>query len=116
MSQEAVKEEKKEDKKSSIWSSEEREKCKIDYGCELLVENGSYQDVCTKKAPTDASIVKYMYEDKICFDLTRGTRIKLFDMYYDKFKDGIKSIDYGHGTVKPNIWGYKSPQQKKKRK
>ncbi len=105
-----------EEKKKPIWSSEERESCKKEYGCELIIENGSYQDVCTKKAPTDSFIVKYMYENKICFDLTRGTRSGVFDMYYDKFKDAIKSIDYGHGNVKPNVWGYIPSTKKKKRK
>ncbi len=108
-------EEKKEEKKT-IWSKDERESFGNNYGCELIIENGSYQDVATKKVPTDAFIVKYMHEDKICFDLTRGTKTSLFDMYWDKFKNGLKSIDYGHGTIKPNVWGYKSPQQKKKRK
>ncbi len=111
-----VKEEKKEEQKS-IWSSDERENCKTEYGCELLVENGSYQEVCTKQAPTDAFIVRYMHGEKLCFDLTRGTKSHLFDMYYDKFKDSLKTIEFGHGSIKPNLWGYKEPQkQKKKRK
>ena len=37
-------------------------------------------------------------------------------MYWDKFKGGLQTIDYGKGTIKPNLWGYKAPQQKKKRK
>tara|TARA_Y100001963_G_scaffold129396_1_gene184587 strand:- start:1242 stop:1628 length:387 start_codon:yes stop_codon:yes gene_type:complete len=106
--------EKKEPKTN--WTTTERQNCLRDYGCEIIVDNGSYEDVCTKKAPTDASIVKYQLEDKVCFDLTRGTKIKLFDMYYDKFKNGIKSIDYGCGTIKPQSWGYSSPQQKKKKR
>ena len=42
----------------------------------------------------------------------------LFDMYYDKFKQGLKTIDYGKGTISPKLWGYSSPQNngKKKRK
>ena len=107
---------KKEEKEKSIWSAEEKENCRTEYGCELIIENGSYQDVTIKKVPTDAFIVKYMYVDNICFDLTRGTKTSLFDMYWDKFKDGLKSIEFGHGTIKPNIWGYQSPQRKKKRK
>ena len=96
---------------------EEKERVGSEYGCDIVVEDGSFADVSTKQAPTDAYIIKYVHEDKVCFDLTRGTKIKLFDMYYDKFRGGsIQSIDYGHGTIKPNIWGYKSPQQKKRRK
>jgi len=37
-------------------------------------------------------------------------------MYYDKFKEGLKKIDYGYGTIKPNLWGYQSAQGPKKKK
>ena len=106
-----------EEKKVTIWTKEEKDNLKSKYGSEILVENGSYEDVTITQAPTDAYIIKYMHEDKICFDLTRGTKIKLFDMYWDKFKGGIQSIDYGKGSIKPNLWGYQStPTRKKKRK
>ena len=98
------------------WTTTERQSCLQDYGCEIIVDNGSSEDVRTKKAPTDAFIVTYHHEDKVCRDLTRGSKIRLFDMYYDKFKNGIKSIDYGCGTIKPQSWGYSSPQQKKKKR
>ena len=107
---------KKPEKKQMVWTKEERDKLKEKYGSEILVENGSYEDVTTTQAPTDAYIIKYMHEDKICFDLTRGTKIKLFDMYWDKLKDGIKSIEYGKGSIKPNLWGYQSPTTKKKKR
>ncbi len=114
--EEEKKEEVKKEEPKTNWSIKERQECLQEYGCEIIVDNGSYEDVRTKKAPTDASIVKYTNDgDKVCFDLTRGTRIKLFDMYYDKFGLGLKSIDFGQGTIKPNIWGYKSPQKKKRK-
>ena len=111
-----VTEEKKTEAKKKIWSSEERENSKTQYGCEIIIESGSLTDVSVKKVPTDAYIIKYMHEDKVHYDLTRGTKISLFDMYWDKFKGALQSIDYGNGTIKPNLWGYKAPQQKKKRK
>ena len=105
-----------EEKKQSIWSKEEKENLGPQYGCDIVVEDGSLADVSTKQAPTDAYIIKYLYEDKIHLDLTRGTKISLFDMYWDKFKDNLKSIDYGNGSIKPNLWGYQTPTKKKKRK
>ena len=107
---------KKPEKKELVWTKEERDTLKSKYGSEILVENGSYEDVNTPQAPSDAYIIKYMHEDKVRFDLTRGTKIKLFDMYWDKFKSGIKSIDYGKGSIKPNLWGYQSPTTKKKKR
>ena len=108
---------KKEEKVKPIWSAEEKENSKVIYGTEIVVENGSYEEVSITKAPTDCYIVKYLHEDKVHFDLTRGTKVTIFDMYWDKFQAGLKSIDYGKGTVKPNLWGYQqAPPNKKKRK
>ena len=107
---------KKPEKKEVVWTKEERDTLKEKYGSEILVENGSSEDVNTTQAPSDAYIIKYVYEDKICFDLTRGTKVKLFDMYWDMFKEGLQSIEYGRGTVKPSVWGYQAPVKKKKRK
>tara|TARA_B100001996_G_scaffold186843_1_gene142934 strand:+ start:1542 stop:1889 length:348 start_codon:yes stop_codon:yes gene_type:complete len=107
---------KKPEKKESIWSQKERDTSKEKYGCEILIESGSIQDVSTKQAPTDGYIVKYVYNDNIHYDLARGTKVNLFDMYWDKFKNGIKSIGYGNGTIKPNLWGYQSTTTKKKKR
>jgi len=108
--------EKKPERKENIWTKEEKEKLNSEYGSEILVENGSYEDVTTTKAPSDAYIIEYIHEDTVCLDLTRGTKIKLFDMYWDKFKSGLKKIDYGKGSIKPNLWGYQSPKQSKKKR
>ena len=105
-----------EEKKASIWSKEEKEKVGSEYGCDIVVEDGSFADVSTKQAPTDAYIIKYLHEDKVHFDLTRCIKISLFDMYLDKFKGDLKSIDYGNGSIKPNLWGYQARAKKKKRK
>tara|TARA_R100000742_G_C4172752_1_gene10464 strand:+ start:144 stop:506 length:363 start_codon:yes stop_codon:yes gene_type:complete len=109
-------EEKKVEEKKLIWTKEERDKLKEKYGTEILVENGSSEEVNTSQAPTDAYIIQYVYDGKVCSDLTRGSKIKLFDMYWDKFKEGLQSIEYGRGSVKPNLWGYQTPPKKKKRK
>ena len=108
---------KKPERKEMVWTKEERDTLREKYGSEILVENGSYEDVNITKAPSDAYIIQYVYDDQVRYDLTRGTKIKLFDMYWDKFKGGIKSIAYGNGSIKPNLWGYQStPTRKKKRK
>jgi len=106
------------EKKKSFWTQEEKDRIKSQYGCEMLVENGSLHDVNGKEFPTDAYIIKYVFEDQVCHDLTRGTKTNLFDLYYDKFKQGLKDIQYGTGTVSPKMWGYRSKQapQRKKRK
>ena len=111
-----VKEEKKVEKRETYWTPTEKESLKESYGTEILVENGSPADVQTKDAPTDASIVTYTVDGKEHQDLTRGPRVKLFDMYYDKFKTGLKIIDYGKGTIKPALWGYNNSKTKTKKR
>ena len=105
----------KPEKKETYWTSTEKESLKETYGTEILVENGSTSDVMTKEAPTDASIVTYTVDGIDHQDLTRGSRVKLFDMYYDKFTN-VKRIDYGQGTIKPSLWGYSGETAPKKKK
>ena len=116
MTTEAKKPEKVVEKKKSIWSSEEVKKLSEVYGTDILVENGTQEQIYTTQAPNDAYIIKYVYDDSVRCDLTRGTKINLFDMYWDKLKNDLKSIDYGKGTIKPSLWGYKTPPSSKKKK
>ena len=101
---------------SSVWTSSEKDELKEKYGCEILIECGSIDQVKSNKYPSDAYIVKYEVGDKLCYDLTRGTKVDLFDMYYDKFKTDLISINYGKGNIKPGLWLYQKPKEKKKRR
>ena len=103
-------------KKEEIWTTEEKSKIKSQYGCEMLVENGSLQDVSSQDVPTDAYIVTYTLDDQVKYDLTRGTKTNLFDMYYDKFKQGLRDIKYGQGNISPKLWGYRNKQTGKKKR
>ena len=105
----------KPEKRETYWTSTEKESLKESYGTEILIENGKPADVQTKDAPTDASIVTYTVDGIEHQDLTRGSRVKLFDMYYDKFTN-VKRIEYGQGTIKPSLWGYSSEAAPKKKK
>ena len=116
LAKEEKKLEPKPEAKFEPWSKEEKETSKTKYACEILVSNGSLADVHTTDAPNDAWIVKYTIDNKDCLDLSRGTRTKLFDMYWDKFKGGLKSIEYGKGTVSPKLWGYQSKTARKKKR
>ena len=86
------------------------------YGCEILVENGTWAQVSEKNFPNDARIVTYIVDGKKCYDLTRGRKIvNIFDMYWDKYNSGLRRIEWGHGTVNPSQYGYKKPQKKRRK-
>ena len=56
---------KKPERKEMVWTKEERDTLREKYGSEILVENGSYEDVTITQAPTDAYIIKYMHEQSL---------------------------------------------------
>ena len=103
-------------KPSSAWSSEEK-KLIGTYGCQLITEDASQEQLMNKKVPTDSMIVTYKSKEKVYKDLCRGSKVNIFDLYFDKFgKGSLISIDWGHGNVKPSQWGYKPPEKKRRRK
>ena len=100
----------------TVWNHVEIDGLKEKYGCEILVETAKQEQINNTKFPSDTYIVKYKIEEETFFDLTRGTKSTLFDMYYDKFKSELISIDYGKGNIKPSLWQYSKPKEKKKRR
>ncbi len=100
-------------------AEKEEEKIKAsDYSCEVLLEKTTLDKAKDPKFPSDAFNVTYFVDGEERLDVTRsGKQVNVFDFYYDKYgKDSIKRIDWGYGNVNPNSYGYKQPQQKKKRK
>jgi len=89
------------------------------YSCEIILEKTTLDKTQDKKLPTDAFNVTYVVEGETRIDVTRSEKMaNVFDMYYDRYgKDVVQKIDYGHGTIRPNLWGVKaSPEKKKRRK
>ena len=99
------------------WSQSEKDNSRSKYSCEILIENGSQEQIKTKDAPNDARIITYVVDGETRYDLTRSQKaVNIFDMYYDKFgKGSIKHIGYGYGTINPKLWGYKAPETKKRK-
>ena len=89
-----------------------------DYSCEILLEKTTSETANDKKLPTDAFNITYVVDGKKHLDVARsGKMANIFDFYCDKYgKGAVQRIDYGHGNVNPHQWGYKKPQQKKRRK
>ena len=67
-----------------------------------------------KNLPRDSYLVSYVKEDKITYDIVRGTKIELFDYYYDTFGE-VKGIDWTEGIINPKSYDYTPKDKKKKR-
>jgi len=89
-----------------------------DYYCEIIFERTTKEKSEDKNLPTDAFNVKYVADGKEYLDVTRSEKmVNIFDMYYDGYgKDALLSIDYGAGSIRPNLWGAKPVEKKKRRK
>ena len=99
---------------TTTWDKKEKDAIP-EYGCELLVENACQDELKKTTYPSDAMIVTYKVKDKVHFDLCRGSKVNIFDLYYDKFgKGSLQGIDFGKGNINPSMWGYKTKEKKKK--
>jgi hypothetical protein len=89
-----------------------------DYWCEIVLEKTTQEKALDRTLPTDAFNVTYVVEGQTYLDVTRSEKmVNVFDMYYDRYgKGAVQKIDFGHGTIRPNLWGAKPPQKKKRRK
>jgi len=85
------------------------------YGCEIILEKTTVEQTKDLSFPSDAYLIWYNDGVNDCIDLVRGMRVRIFDMYYDKYGPGaIQKIDFGYGRTSPRLWGYKQPERKKK--
>jgi len=88
------------------------------YSCDIILEKTTPEKANDKHLPTDAFNVTYIVDGKEHLDVTRSEKMaNVFDMYYDRYGKGVlQRIDYGHGTIRPNLWGAKPPAKQKKRR
>lgn len=104
------------EKEMTQWTPEEKKETSSRYGCEILFERATLAQVKDPSLPNDAYLIFYRIENQTYMDLCRGRRVKVFDLYYDKFGPGsVQKIDFGYGRVSPRVWGYKAPDGKKKK-
>ncbi len=104
-------------------AEEKKEEVKInpsDYWCDIILEKTTWEKAKDRSLPTDAFNVTYMVEGTEHLDVTRSEKMmNVFDLYYDRYgKGAVQKITYGHGTIRPNLWGVKAtpPKKGKKRK
>lgn len=105
-----------EKKKMAESSRKEKKVLPHEYGCEVLLEKTTIDKAKDISFPNDAYLIWYIDNEEQCIDLVRGSRVRIFDMYYDRFGPGsIQKIDFGYGRTNPKLWGYKQPEKKKRK-
>ena len=86
------------------------------YGCDIILQDTTLERAKDSSFPNDAYLIWYNSDGTERLDLVRGSRVRIFDMYYDKYGPGVvKKIDFGYGRTNPKLWGYKQPDKKKRK-
>ena len=88
------------------------------YSCQIILEKTTIDKAQDRSLPTDAFNVYYTVDGKEHLDVTRSEKmVNVFDLYYDRYgKGAVQKITYGHGTIRPNLWGLKKPPERKRKR
>ena len=88
------------------------------YSCQIVLEKTTPDKANDRQLPTDAFNITYVVDGKEYLDVTRSEKmVYVFDRYYDTYgPDALKAIDYGYGTIRPNLWNVKPPERKKRKR
>lgn len=69
-----------------------------------------------KTLPRSAYLVKCDNGSEVWYDVVMGTKIDIFNAYYDKYGDVVKDIAWTEGTILPKLWGYEPKDDNKRKK
>ena len=69
-----------------------------------------------RSLPSNAYLVEYLQDGVTHFDIVSCQKmVEIFDEYYDKYKKDLINITQTEGRINPKLWGYKKPDDKKKK-
>lgn len=70
-----------------------------------------------RSLPLNSYIITYKVEEDVKYDIVVCSKVAdAFDHYFDKYKKSLIDIKQTHGTIRPNLWGYKQPVKKRRKK
>lgn len=104
------------EKNMAEYARDEKNILPCNYGCDVLLQDTTLDKVKDPSFPNDAYLIWYNNNGTERMDLVRGSRVRIFDMYYDMYGPGVvKKIDFGYGRTNPKLWGYKQSDKKKRK-
>lgn len=73
-------------------------------GVNIIHQNANLQIHNLRSLPNNAYLVKLDYLGNILYDIVQGTKVAIFDAYYDHYgKDVIQRIDFSEGRMNPKL-------------
>ena len=87
--------------------------------CNIIHEKCEKAAAEDKTLPRNAYLVTYVEKEKVVYDIVMAdSKVDVFDDYWDKYKEGLQTITFAQGNVRPSLWNNKPipPEKKVKRK
>jgi hypothetical protein len=82
----------------------------------ILHQNCDPELANDRSLPYTAYLVTYEIDGAISYDLViPDKQIEIFDVYWDKYREGLKGWKQSEGRVNPKLWGVQPKETKKKR-
>jgi hypothetical protein len=67
-----------------------------------------------KSLPLNSYLVTYISEEETFYDIVIcNKQVDIFDMYWDKYREGLQDIRWTDGRVNPKLWQSKTEKTKK---
>lgn len=83
---------------------------------QFIHQNCSPEIAKDKSLPYTAYLVEYETDGKVSYDIVNSQkRVEIFDYYWDKYREGLKSFKQTEGRINPKLWGEKPKEAKKKK-
>ena len=69
-----------------------------------------------RSLPYTAYMVEYKQDGITKFDIcSANKRVDIFDHYWDNYRHDFVTMNQTEGRTNPKLWGYKAPDDKKKK-
>ncbi len=82
----------------------------------ILHQNCDPEVANDRSLPYTAYLVTYEIDGAIAYDLVIPEKqMEIFDYYWDRYREGLKSWKQSEGRVNPRLWGSQVKESKKKR-
>jgi len=82
--------------------------------CYVLYQKCEKSVAKDKALPLNSYIVTYISDEETFYDIVIcNKQVEIFDMYWDKYREGLKNIKWTDGRVNPRLWQSNKEKNKK---
>jgi hypothetical protein len=82
--------------------------------CQVLHQKCEKSVAKDKSLPLNSYIVTYDSDEETFYDIVIcNKQSDIFDIYWDKYREGLKDIRWTDGRVNPKLWQSRTEKKKK---